>query len=242
MHKELPPNLERLHAAEEERREKARHMIAGDARLRLHLAVTEAAMEMADITRQFDTSDEDLKVVQMLAMRTFNAFAAAFKLMLSGYHQNSALILRDVLETAFLLDLFDGNRSLIERWRLADKKALKEEFSPVKVRIALDTRDGNTLNKRYEMYEMFSILAGHPNMNSHLMMRPEKGGDAVSGPFMELTTLQAGVSEMGRLAVQVGKSLDAFLPPGWCAPSRVKFGRLRLEWFGTFYPSLVKPA
>jgi hypothetical protein len=85
------------------------------------------------------------------------------------------------------------------------------------------------------MYEMFSELAGHPNMNSHLMMRPEKGGDAVSGPFMELTTLQAGMSEMGRLAVQVGESLDAFLPPAWGLTSKVRFRRLKLDWFGTFY-------
>jgi hypothetical protein len=242
MPKDLPPNLDRLHTAEEGRRAQARLLIAGDARLQLHLAITEAAMEMADITRQFHTSDEDLKVVQILAMRTFNAFAAALKLMLSGYHQNSALILRDVLETAFLLDLFNGDRSAIERWRFADKKSRKEEFAPLKVRIALDARDDNTSNKRSEMYEMFSVLAGHPNMNSHLMMRPEKGGDAVSGPFMELTTLQAGVFEMGRLAVQVGESLDAFLPTGWCASSRDKFGRLKREWAGTFYPNVVKPA
>jgi hypothetical protein len=143
----LPPNLASLHAAEEELRERAWPMIADDPRLQLHLAVTEAAMEMADIMRQFRTSDEDLKVVQMLAMRTFNDFAAALKLMLSGYHQNSALVLRDVLEIAFLLDLFNGDRSLIERWRFADKKARKEAFSPVKVRMALDTRDGNTSNK-----------------------------------------------------------------------------------------------
>jgi hypothetical protein len=106
----------------------------------------------------------------------------------------------------------------------------------VRVRIALDERDGNTSNKRFEMYEMFSVLAGHPNMNSHLMMRPEKGGDAVSGPFMELTTLQAGVFEMGKA------SLDAFLPTGWCAPSRDKFGSLKLQWAGTFYQDAVKPA
>jgi len=112
----------------------------------------------------------------------------------------------------------------------------------VKVRIKLDARDGNTSNRRSEMYEMFSVLAGHPNMNSPLMMRPGKDSDAVSGPFMELTTLQAGVFEMGRLAVQVGESLDAFLPAGWCAPSRDKFGRLKLEWSGTFYPNVMKPA
>jgi hypothetical protein len=42
---------------------------------------------------------------------------------LSGYSQNSALLLRDVMETVFLIDYFAGDRSLIERWRFADKKA-----------------------------------------------------------------------------------------------------------------------
>ena len=208
MPRHFPPNLDSLHNVEEMLRQKAEHMIASDPRLRLHLAVTEASMDLADVLRQFGTSDEDLKVVQMLGMRTFNAFAAGLKLMLSGYHQNGALILRDILETAFLLDLFNGDRSLIARWRFADKKAHRKEFSP-KVREALDRRDGTTSMKRFEMYEMFSELAGHPNMNSSLMMRPEKGGDAFIGPFMEITTLQAGIAEMGRLAAQVGESLDA---------------------------------
>ena len=65
----LSANLARLHAGEEELREKALGMIAADDRLGLHLAVTEAAMDLADILRQFQTADEDLKVVQILAVR-----------------------------------------------------------------------------------------------------------------------------------------------------------------------------
>src|SRR5260370_33391528 len=87
-------------------------MIPQAPRLQLHLAVTEAAMGLADMLRQFNTSDENLKVAVMLGMRTFNAFAASIKLALSGYHQNSALILRDVMETVFLLDLFAGDPPL----------------------------------------------------------------------------------------------------------------------------------
>ena len=78
----LSANLARLHAGEEELREKALGMIAADDRLGLHLAVTEAAMDLADILRQFQTADEDLKVVQILGMRTFNAFGASIKLAL----------------------------------------------------------------------------------------------------------------------------------------------------------------
>jgi hypothetical protein len=117
MNDDIPQKLVGLHSAEEQLRQKARSMIADDPRLQLHLAVTEAAMDLADMLRQFNSSDENLKVAVVLGMRTFNAFAASIKLALSGYHQNSALILRDVMETVFLLDLFSGDPSLIERWR-----------------------------------------------------------------------------------------------------------------------------
>ena len=162
--------------------------------------------------------------------------AWCIKLGLSGYHQNSALILRDVMETVFLLDLF-ADASLIERWRFADKKARMRDFSPVKVREALDARDGFTSKKRFEMYELFSELAGHPNMNSHLMMRPQKDSNAVIGPFMETTTLEAGISEIGRLAVQVGEKLHRFFPADWeqGMPSRIAFVQLMQNWMRTFY-------
>ena len=71
MSSNFPKNLTRLHGAEEHLRQKAQCMLAGDPRLQLHLALTEAAMELADVLRQFSTNDEDLKVVQMLGMRTF---------------------------------------------------------------------------------------------------------------------------------------------------------------------------
>lgn len=126
-----------------------------------------------------------------------NAFGAGLKLALSGYQQNSALILRDVLETVSLLSLFAGDRALIGRWRLADKNARMKEFSPVRVRDALDACDGFTSKRRAEMYELFSELAGHPTMKSSWMMRPQKDGDAVIGSFMEAMALKA-VREQGQ--------------------------------------------
>lgn len=234
----IPANLETLHGGEEQLREKALGMVAGDQRLQLHLAIVEAAMDLADAFRKFDTSDEDLKVAQLLAMRTFNAFGASLKLVLSGYHQNSALILRDVLETVFLLNFFAGDRALIGRWRLADRKGRMRDFSPVRVREALDARDGFTAKRRAEMYELFSELAGHPTMKSAWMMRPHKDGDAVIGPFMEATTLEAVISEMARLAVQVGEQIIAFVPADWTQglPSRAAFAQLGRQWVSTFYP------
>lgn len=238
----LPDKLENLHSAEEQLRFKALEAISNDPRLKLHLSIIESAMDAADMLRQFPTSDENVKVVQILGMRTFNAFGASLKLALSGYHQNSVLIMRDVLETVFLLNLFRGDRTHIERWRLADDKARENEYRPVMVRKALDERDGYTSKKRAAHYKMFSELAGHPTMKSHWLMRPEKNGDAVIGPFIETTTVEAVLSEMGRLAVQVGEQLNAFFPNDWERGVPVQFGFLqaREAWLKEFYPSSTK--
>jgi hypothetical protein len=239
----LPDNLDSLHGQEEQLREKALALIEKDRALGLHLVVTEQAMNLCDVLRQYHTDDEDLKVIQVLGMRMFNAFGASMKLGLSGYIQNSALILRDVLETVFLIDLFDGDRALIAKWRFADAKTLRQHFSPAAVRKALDDRYGHTTRKREEQYKLFSELAGHPTMKSSWMMRPQKDGDAVIGPFIEKTSLEAVLSEMGRLAVQAGHHVGAFIPSGW-GPGmepRLVFAKAAQEWIDTFYPAAGKP-
>jgi len=237
----IPANLRNLHGGEEELRRKATALVEDNNRLALHLSVIEHAMDLADILRQLLIDEEDMKVVQVLGMRLFNAFGASVKLALSGYGQNSALIMRDILETVFLLDLFKGDRTAIERWRFADKKARMKNFSPVRVREALDARDGFQGKKRAALYEQFSVLAGHPTMESVAMMRPQKGGDAVIGPFIEANSLEAVLSEMGRLAVQAGEILNAFFPEtrSNALAARVSFARVKRNWLHAFYPSRV---
>ncbi|MGI9420771.1 MAG: hypothetical protein ACR2RA_23350, partial [Geminicoccaceae bacterium] len=187
----------------------------------------EQVMCLAETLRRLDTHDEDLKVVQLLGMRLFNAFGASLKLSLSGYIQNAAMIMRDILETHFLIDLFQGDRKMIEKWRLADKKTQRDLFSPVAVRLALDERDGFTSRRRAEHYRTFSELAAHPNMKSVFMMRPSPDGDAVIGPFIESSTLSAIIAELGRLAVLVGEKLDHFFPEDWkeAKPTRRLFAK-----------------
>jgi hypothetical protein len=238
----FPENLARLHIAEERCRKEALNLIAKNDRMRLHLDVIEAGMGIANILRQFSTDEQNLRVIQLLGLRTFNAFGASLKLALSGYGQNSALIMRDVLETVFLIDYFSSDRNLIERWRFADKKARRKEFSPVKVRDALDKRDGFTRKKRCEIYDMFSELAGHPNMNSSLMLRPQRGGDILIGPFVEATGLEATLGEMGYLAVQVGENLDLFFPADWdrSVSPQLVFAECKQRWMTAFYQKTGK--
>lgn len=46
------------------------------------------------------------------------------------------------MEMGYLLDLFRTSLEKIAIWKASDKKARREMFDPVKVRIALDERDG----------------------------------------------------------------------------------------------------
>jgi hypothetical protein len=234
---ELAENFQKLHDHELLLRTKSLEIIR-DNDLVLHLTVVELAMDLSDLLRQFQTNDEDLKVVQMLGMRMFNAFASSLKLALSGYMQTSALVMRDILETVFLLDLFRGQPDLIREWRFADKPQIRKKFSPIRVREALDTRYGHTAKKRAELYQLFSEIAGHPTMKSALMMRPETGGDAVIGPFVEQGALAAQLSEMGRLAIQAGEMLVSFIPSWWGPASacRSSFDKAKLEWLHQFFP------
>lgn len=236
----IPQNLILLHQGEEFLRGKSIEAIETDTRLSLHINVVESAMDLLDVFRQYKTDDEDLKVIQVLGMRQFNAFASATKLLLSGYVQTSTQIMRDVLETVFLVDYFRTESSAIERWRKADKATRLKDFKPVKIREALDKRDGFTSKKRAELYELFSELAGHASMQGIAMLRP-KGMDAHVGPFFDVTALDAGLSEMGRLAVQAGENIGVFVPSGWSEGKLTlqAFTAVKLRWFSEFYPQIV---
>ena len=107
----IPDRLVSLHRGEECLRGDALERVAADACLALHLRVVENAMDLAGFLRQVPTEDEDMKVIQVLGIRACNAFGAGLKLALSGYTQSSVLIMRDILETVFLLTLFRRDRT-----------------------------------------------------------------------------------------------------------------------------------
>jgi hypothetical protein len=237
----LPENFISLHNAEEQLRAKSLACIAADKDMLLHLHIIEAAMDICDVLRQLQTDDENLKVIQVLGMRMFNAFASSMKLIKSGYYQNGGLIMRDILETVFLADFFRTDREAITQWRFADKKERMKSFSPIRIREALDNRDGHTSKKRAELYDLFSELACHPNMKSVAMLRPKGTDDAFVGPFFDATSLLASLGDMGKLAFQVGEIIDAFFPINWREgyPARQAFLYKKEQWLKRYYPSIA---
>lgn len=232
----LQSKLLGLLAREHELRQKALAVVAKDNDLILHLAVAEAAMDLTDWLRKCPDDTDDGRVVTKLFMRVFNSMASSMSLMLTGYYQSSAMIMRDILETVFLLDYFSRDRTLITLWRTCDPKTRDREFKPFSVRVALDNHDGFTERKREAMYKMFCDLASHPSPNGLAMLHPT-GMDAVSGPFLDPETLKATVSELGRLAIQVGTTVPAFLPNDWqpAFAARNQMTKLGKDWFVRFY-------
>ncbi len=232
----FPENLARLKELEDQLHKASLQIISGDKNLLLHVDVVEATMDLANCCRMIENSDEDFKVVQMASLRLFNGCSCALKLMMSGYYQASAMLMRDMLEVVFLLDLFSTDKSLINAWRLADKQTRMREFKPVKVREKLDERDGFSTRKRAELYELLSELASHITMKSTAMLRPP-GGDALMGPFMDETALVASLEELAKLAVQAGENMNVLIMQNFkeVFPSQVTCHAAKKRWMAAFY-------
>ncbi|MGH8464136.1 MAG: hypothetical protein ACRER5_08310, partial [Pseudomonas sp.] len=213
----VPDNLLLLHQGEETLRLRALTLIEANPDLADHLEITERAMDVIDMLRQHYSADDDERAISHLGIRTFNGFATSWKLMASGYYQAAALILRDVLETTELVKAFFVDKTLVEKWRKADRRTLIREFGPASIRKILDAHAGMGKSRREEIYIKFSTLAAHPTVNGFAMLRP-MGMDAHIGPFSDLTALRAVVEEMGLLAPQAGFAFSVYLDTSLAGP------------------------
>jgi hypothetical protein len=233
----LPENFALVHQGEEEIRGMSLETIKNSSDLALHIAIIERA---ANVIHYFihreEKRDEDEFAVRLLGMRMFNGLNTSLKLLLSGYYQNSTLQQRDTLETVFLLDYFSTDKAVVTRWREADDKAYREEFSPVAVRKKLDERDSYTGKKRAEAYKLFSTLAGHPNPKGFDMLRLPSG-DYHCGPFFLEPSLVATLSELAKTATQSGQQFSRFfsVEKKADAQAKIEFLDVQIDWFRRFY-------
>ena len=165
------------HEHEEKLRAESMVLIQADTELSRRLAIVEKAMTVIFGSQIDHTSrSENETTVQLLGIRLFNAAASGVKLALSGYYQTAFQQARDIMETGFLLDYFRTFPEQIAVWKASDRAMRRKLFEPVKIREALDKRDGDTQMRRALEYRKLSELASHATWRGFAMTTREGMG------------------------------------------------------------------
>jgi hypothetical protein len=201
----FPQNFDLLASGEDQIRQMSKAAIEASENLSLHARMIQRAMSMMDhMAKRRPHSDEDDMVLQMLAARLFNSGASAMKLLMGGFYQTAVMVMRDILETTFLLDYFHSHRDQIAVWRACDEKKRSREFGAMKIRIALDDRDGFTERKREAAYNLLCKLGTHPTYTGFQMLQSKGSNKVIVGPFFEPAFLDAVLSELAKTIMQAG--------------------------------------
>ena len=183
------------HEHEEKLRGESMALIHADAELSRRLVIIEKSMTVVfGYTVDHTSRRENEATVQLLEIRLFNAAASGVKLALSGYYQTAFQQARDIMEMGFLLNYFRTSPEQIAVWKAADRATRRKLFDPVKIREALDKRDGRTDMRRAEEYRKLSELASHATWRGFAMTTRQGMGEL--GPFVEPTNLMAWLHEM----------------------------------------------
>jgi len=246
MTKGFPSKFDLLHTGEEFLRSKSIEAIVANEDLSEHAAMIESVMDLlnAYIVGQPTAKDAAELAIKCLGIRQANAIASALKLVLSGYYQNAALIERDLLETVFLVQYFKLNPAMISVWLNCEESKRNQQFGAVIIRRALDDKDGFKERKREAAYKLLCNLGGHASPQGFRMLTPIAGGDAHFGPFFEQTSLVAVLSELAKIAVEIGSSFNGLFKATNTSEREIKisFFETSGKWFERFFGKAYDPA
>jgi hypothetical protein len=169
--------------------------IAEDADLKSHAELINKCLDFLDWLLQLqDHKDEQHLALLRLGVRCFNSCAAAFRLIRCGHWQPAIMVMRDLLETQFLLDLLASDATKLSEWMTLPEKGRNEKFKAVEVRKALDARDGFKEKKRASRYKMLSIYGSHPTPEGIAIISPN--GMTLIGPFHDRKILKGAIEEL----------------------------------------------
>ena len=236
-----PEKLEALHGEQLFLRSKSVEAIKADEDLLRHIWLIEQAMDnlyLCSMECASTLEGDDGEVIRPLGMRSFNGCTSSLQLTLSGYYQNAAMIIRDILETVFLLHFFALYPDKILQWRNSEKGARMKEFSPVKIRTALDNEQGFKEKKRQKAYDKLCELASHPTYTGFQLLA-SKNQRPRCGPFFDPAMLKEVMEELVLVAVQAGVNHGVFYKSNTREQEaeRSKFLDVAEDWSATYLGS-----
>jgi hypothetical protein len=137
---------------------------------------------------------------------------AGLRLAFLGFYDEALSLSRFLGERANLLALFADDPALMDRWRQADEKARRREFSAVRIRLALENL-ATTIPTPEDRYRQLSSFGSHPGRTPqhHDPKKPPRQGGAYdeAGLLLSLNELARGIVLVGGLATPllVGESI-----------------------------------
>jgi hypothetical protein len=199
----MTQNLDSLHAEEERLRGEHKKFAESKEDVRDHISIIHEAMNVVyALAHDHIHRNDDELTIQFLGIRIFNLAAASIKLAYAGYYQAAFSAVRDLLETAFLLDYLVSNPSQIGVWKTATKDQLKGVFGPNAVRNALDSRDSFKKGKRKEIYDLISHHATHATPSGFKLTVKNHLGEI--DPFYSEINFEAWAQELVRVMSSSG--------------------------------------
>ena len=191
----LPENFENLNKEENQIRTKLILYINGNENLKAYLdLICSSVCTLMNFNIQYKNNSEDELTIQSLGGRLLNSTLASLKLLLSGYYQSSAAIMRDIIETGFLIDFLTFKPEEIKPWRECTDKMKRKKFQPFNIRKALDERGGFTSRKREKKYKLLCEYGTHPTSRGFELMSQNKL--VKFGPFYDEEKLKALLEEL----------------------------------------------
>lgn len=191
----LPEKLESLHKQEEENRTTSILHINADSELSDQLEIVYASLDMIfNFTIEYEPQTDDELTVQFIGIRLFNSIVSCLKLLMAGYYQCSVILLRDILETGFLLDYFSIDPSKISDWKDSNEEERYKKYRPLEIRKELDNRDGFNGKERGKIYQILCEYAAHPTYPGFKLIAPE--GKGKIGPFFDSEYLKPIIQEL----------------------------------------------
>lgn len=197
----LPELFEGLFYEEENIRRKSIEHIMNNTSLKDQLDMLEESGKIIInfITNYVANDDEEL-TYQIIGSRMFNSVVVSIKLLLSGYYQHSASIIRDVLESMYLLDYFSLYPEKVQVWKKCNEKERNKEFNPAFIRTALDNRDNLSNKKRAERYKLLCKIGTHPSYEGLRLIAPNN--NVTTGPFFYTNYLKASLEEVAQISTE----------------------------------------
>jgi len=123
-------------------------------------------------------------VLEYLVGRCTTVARGSLRLLQMGLYDESLALNRNLGEMANLLTLFANQNSSLEAWKAADDKARKSQFSPVRVRLALEGF-GTPIIVNEDRYSRLSAIATHVTPRTAPQRHNPVGRPVISPVFQE---------------------------------------------------------